>query len=261
MTWRVIRSVPLDAAYNMAIDEAVAIAVMEGKAVPTLRFYSWKTGSISLGAFQRADEVNLEYCRAENIPLVRRPTGGRAILHGSEITYSFSSPNQPPFDGGLLETYKLIGGAFHEGFSRAGLPVRWKGRRERGHVLSKTSLCFQSVSYGEITLNDRKVMGSAQKRWKDGFLQQGSIQLTLDYDGMMKAFPGITREGIEKTMVGIREVMPEFEEERLILEIIRSFAERFGVTMEKGELSTYEISVAERLLSEKYGAEGWTFRR
>ncbi|RMG01850.1 MAG: lipoate--protein ligase family protein [Nitrospirae bacterium] len=216
---------------------------------------------MSLGAFQKAEEVNLEYCRAEDIPLVRRPTGGRAILHGREITYSFSAPNRPPFDGDLLMTYKLLGEAFLNGFCRAGLPVKWKGRREKGHVLSGSSLCFQSVSYGEITLCGRKVMGSAQKRWKEGFLQQGSIQLTLNYDGMIRAFTDVTREGIEKAMVGVLEIAPGIEEERLIAEIIRSFAERFGVTMEEGELSVYERSIAERLVAVKYGADAWTFRR
>jgi len=90
-SWRFIDSGNCEASFNMAIDEAIAISVRKGDVPPTLRLYGWDVPSVSIGCFQKIRDINVEYCGEKNIPIVRRPTGGRAILHYQDITYSFST--------------------------------------------------------------------------------------------------------------------------------------------------------------------------
>ncbi len=261
-TWRLIESGPGDAFYNMAIDEAIGLTVMRGGAPPTLRFYTWEVPSVSLGAFQRIGEIDYEYCRREGVPVVRRPTGGRAILHDRELTYSFSAPNLPPhFERGLLEAYRLLSRAFFDAFRALGLPVQWKDRREKGRVLTGSPLCFQSVSYGEVTLGGKKVMGSAQKRWKEGFLQQGSIQFRINEAGMVRVFREATADGIRMSMTGLQSFLPGLEESLLIEKTVEAFSEIFGVSFQRATILPEEKALTEGLLREKYRNPEWTFRR
>jgi lipoate-protein ligase A len=121
-TWRFLDTGPCAAAYNMALDESIATAVRQGNAPPTLRLYGWHEPSVSIGYFQKITDVDAAYCDMRNIPLVRRPTGGRAILHGDEITYSFSSKTTSAlFSTGLLDSYKKISTAFVLALKRIGI--------------------------------------------------------------------------------------------------------------------------------------------
>jgi lipoate-protein ligase A len=262
MYWRVVDTEALDAYSNMAIDEAVAVAVRTAKAPPTLRFYLWKSFSVSIGQFQRLEEIDTLFCRKENIPVVRRPTGGRAILHGTDLTYSFSAPNIPPFfSEGLLSTYSHLSRAFYFAFRSLGFDVKISSRRERGRVLTGSPLCFQSVSYGEITISGRKVMGSAQKRWKEGFLQQGSIMLTVEGALMRSVFRQTEKDNIAQTMIGLSNVNPSVDLEDLKKAIVNAFQEVFGVSFIRDSLSRYEEDLAERLRTEKYLSPEWTEKR
>lgn len=258
MFWRLIESGKEDAYMNMAIDEAIASSVLEGASPPTLRFYGWKTPSITIGAFQRLSDINMDYCRDMGIPIVRRPTGGRAILHGNDLTYSFSSPNTAPFfSEGLLKSYSYISEAFLRGFREMGIPVQLKSRRERGRVLTGSALCFQSVSYGEITLNGKKLLGSAQKRWKRGFLQQGSLLLKTNSEEMQRVFNRATRDSILSTMTGLLDVYPEIDLKTLKEAIIKGFKEVFNAEFKYSSLTTDERSLAEKLCREKYARSEW----
>ena len=121
-SWRLLDTGPCAAAYNMALDESIATAVRREDAPPTLRFYEWHRPSVSIGYFQRITSVDVEYCAKENIPVVRRLTGGRAVLHGNEITYSFSSKTAAGlFSGGLIDSYRKISSALGLALSRMGV--------------------------------------------------------------------------------------------------------------------------------------------
>ena len=114
-TWRFIDSGPCGAAYNMAFDEAIAVTVRNGRAHPTLRLYGWDLPSVTIGYFQKIGDIDTAYCFRNNIPVIRRPTGGRAILHGNEITYSFSAKTRTGlFSKSLLDSYKTISRAFRK---------------------------------------------------------------------------------------------------------------------------------------------------
>jgi lipoate-protein ligase A len=261
-TWRLIDTGPAGAAYNMALDEAITVTVLNKKTPPTLRFYGWSVPSVSLGCFQRIAEIDLDYCRESSIPVVRRPTGGRAILHGEEVTYSFSSRNSPPyFSDGLLSTYGHIGRAFYDALRSLGLDVKIRKRREKGRTLAGRALCFQSVSYGELSIMNKKVVGSAQKRWKDGFLQQGSIQMVIDPIMMGRVFKGADRESICSSMVGLNSLMPGLSPERLKRAVIESFQDLFGVGLVEMDITKDEKDLAEKFLKEKYQTQEWTFYR
>ncbi|MEW6002703.1 MAG: hypothetical protein AB1638_08675, partial [Nitrospirota bacterium] len=167
--WRFIDTGLRGAAYNMALDEAIATAVRRDASLPTLRLYGWDMPSVSLGCFQKISDVDLEYCDKRQITVVRRPTGGRAILHNDEMTYSLSvKTTSGPFSRGLLDSYKKIGSALSLALSKIGLSpelrmLREKNRPATRHSTLRSPLCFHSKSYGEITINDKKVIGSAQK--------------------------------------------------------------------------------------------------
>ena len=268
-TWRVIDSGKGDAAYNMALDEAVATHVRRGHSQPTLRLYGWENPSVSLGSFQKITDVNSDYCTANNIAIVRRPTGGRAILHGDELTYSFCSRNKNAFSHGLMETYLGLSRAFASALVALGLDVEMKTVRESGQELTRSPICFRSSSYGEISIDAKKLVGSAQKRWIDGFLQQGSVPYSIDHAKLESVFisdsseawkdgraEGTERLRVDK-LVGLRELMPDFNHE-LKAVLIHSFERNFGITLEVSRPSVQEEELALQLSSQKYQDPHWT---
>ncbi len=252
-TWRLIDSGPGSAPYNMALDEAIATFVRKGSLPPALRLYGWDRPSLSLGYFQRTPGIDAGYCEAEDIPIVRRPTGGRAILHGDELTYSFSACIcQGPFSKGLLDSYKKISAAFHLAFRKTGICTEPKLRREKGSVLAGSPICFHSSSYGEILINNRKIVGSAQKRWVDGLLQQGSIPYSYDMERLRNIFGGDEIISLRDCAVGLRELLPGLDE-GLFREIVAaSFEEAFGISFVPSPATPEELTLAEELQRKKY---------
>lgn len=254
----------------MALDEAIAIHVRNGEAPPTIRLYGWSGPSVSLGSFQKITDINLQYCIDNNIPVVRRPTGGRGILHGDELTYSFSAKNAGEFSTGLLETYRKLSAAFQSALNKAGLNVTMKMERESGRSLMRSPLCFQSTSYGEISFSDKKLIGSAQKRWSDGFLQQGSIPYFIDHEKLKEVFkigkspqPPFSKGGEgginnENEMVGLRELIADFNPEKFKEHTKSAFEETFRITLVDSKPSPQEHEIALLLLSEKYQNPRWT---
>ena len=250
---------PSTASYNMALDEAIAAFVRKGGLPPTLRLYSWDRPSLSLGCFQRISDVNIGYCGAKDIPVVRRPTGGRAILHSDELTYSFSArtKGRSPFSKGLLDSYRMISEAFHLAFRKIGVSAETKAEREKGRVLAGSPLCFQSSSYGEILIGKRKIVGSAQKRWDDGLLQQGSIPYSYDEESIGNVFGEGSYTVLRECTVGLREVLPEFDEGRFREILSSSFEESFGIRFVPAVPSQEESALALKLEQEKYLPARW----
>lgn len=250
--WRLIDSGPCAASYNMALDEAIATEVRKGNAPPTLRFYGWEAPSVSLGSFQKIADLNLPYCISNNIPVVRRPTGGRAILHGDELTYSFSAGNNGFFSGGLLDTYRQLGAALKSGLDMLGVDITMKTERESGKNLSRSPLCFKSTSYSELSYKGRKLIGSAQKRWKDGFLQQGSIPYTIDEEITRTIFNLAPSSDIRGGMIGLREALPDLDPEQFKGAIRISFEKTFRIRFRCSDPSLEEIRLARELEAQKY---------
>jgi lipoate-protein ligase A len=182
-TWRLLIDPPGPAGYNMAVDEALAESCRTGASGPTLRLYGWDRPSISLGYFQRAYEVvDLDRCREGRVPVVRRTTGGRAVHHHHDVTYSVIAPiPHPLFPPTIKGTYEVVARALLAGLAALGLRVECHPRDpEQPRRGFGSPLCFDSTSRYELTLGGKKVIGNAQRRWKTAFLQHGSILLAHD---------------------------------------------------------------------------------
>ena len=251
----------------MALDEAIASLVRKEDMPPALRLYGWDIPSVSIGCFQRISDVDISYCTENKIPIVRRPTGGRAIFHTQEITYSFSVKTKSGlFSKGLLDSYKKISTALGLALSKTGFTPELKFLRETARSLpsdysSKSPLCFKSISYGEVSLNNNKIIGSAQKRWPDGLLQQGSIPLTIDNEEISRIFRIRSDNSIMESSKGLTDIFPDLQIDRIKNAIRISFEEIFDVRLILSSPSHEEVSLAEELEAQKYLSHEWNFKR
>jgi len=196
-------------AYNMAVDEELLARAQAGDRVPVLRFYGWNPPAVSLGRFQKIEEaVDIEACRLHGFDIVRRITGGRAVLHRHELTYSvISRTDNPLFPSHVHGTYKVIAEALLAGLRILGISADIVSRTSRhAHLVEKRTkdpACFSSPSWYEIVVNGKKIVGSAQRRLSNAFLQHGSI--LIDYDPLLEAevIPG------SRTLCGITSIRQE----------------------------------------------------
>jgi lipoate-protein ligase A len=178
-------------AYNMAVDEELLARAQAGEQVPVLRIYTWDPAAVSIGRFQKIEEaVNASVCQQRGFDIVRRITGGRAVLHWRELTYSIiARTDDPLFPANVLGTYKLIASGLLQGLKNLGIPAEMVSRSNKHAALvkkaAKDAACFSSPSWYEILAHNRKIIGSAQRRLSGAFLQHGSI--LLDFDAALEA--------------------------------------------------------------------------
>ena len=242
--------------FNMSLDEAISEAVREKLSPPTLRIYKWEKPSVSIGYFQKVADIDLDYCSERDYPLVRRPTGGRAILHESELTYSFSSRyDSLSFKGSLLEDYSIISNALLSGLKLIGVDAKSSFSRERGNG-HKNPACFKAVSYGEVTVEGKKVIGSAQKRYSSGLLQQGSILLNFNALELYKVLK--CGNGEDFSDIGsIRESAPETTFDKLRSSLKEAFETELDIKLITDKPTKHEMKRAKELDREKYSSQKW----
>jgi lipoate-protein ligase A len=178
--YRLITDNPMTGARNMALDEAILHSVAARDSLPTLRFYAWEPACLSIGYGQRVNDADTDHLQSAGWSLVRRPTGGKAILHADEMTYSLSLPEDHALaEGGIVESYRHISRALLAGLGRIGLSPRADRKADDAPALG--AVCFEVPSHYEITTGDgKKLLGSAQLRRKGGVLQHGSLPLYGD---------------------------------------------------------------------------------
>ncbi|MBN2909920.1 lipoate--protein ligase family protein [Polycladomyces sp. WAk] len=274
-TWRLLWTGYQNAAKNMAVDEAILIAHSEGKAPPTIRFYGWNPPTLSIGYFQRVEkEVDLEQLRKHGLGFVRRPTGGRAVLHDRELTYSIIvSESYPGIPRSVTQSYRVISNGLLEGFRQLGLQadmVSLADESEKEHFASMGSAaCFDSPSWYELVVEGRKVAGSAQTRQRGVILQHGSILLDLDADLLFDVlrFPSDRvkermKAGFLEKAVAINQLRdtPVMMEEALEA-FTRGFEKGMGLRLSPGELSAYEETLVQQLVETRYGRDEWNLKR
>lgn len=243
--WRLINTGNHDGCYNMAVDEAIAMAVRERRAPATLRFYTWDPPCISIGYFQKPDETL-------NGRIVRRITGGRAVFHGSDLSYSVvSRTDNALFPKNINGTYSVIANALAAGLRHLGIhpdPAEEKHFRNNSSIkYHKTPLCFNTAIRHEITVHGKKLIGSAQRRWPDLFLQHGSILVnsTTPENGLNSIS---LKDLIE--MLRSADLHGRLEGQ-LVNSFSNGFTETLGIRLIKEDLSDYESGLVERL-TEKY---------
>ncbi len=170
---------------NMAEDSALLAKCEQGLIPPTLRLYGWSEPAITLGYSQNAEaELDGDRCRESAIAVVRRPTGGRALLHNNELTYAVVAPiTLAPFNRGLKATFGAISEALLSGLKRLGVQGDLNTPKQRSASGFKRSpACFASLNHCEITVDGKKLVGSAQKRTSKAFLQHGSVIIESDHE-------------------------------------------------------------------------------
>jgi len=264
--WRYISFSKYDAFENMAIDEAVLRVNQQKEISPTLRFYGWKSPSVSLGYFQNVrDEVNVEFCHDMGIHIVRRPTGGKAVLHEKDLTYSVvARENNSLFPHGLLGTYRVISECIAAGLAKLGIKADLLKEGRSTGALELEALCFSIPSQYELLVNGKKICGSAQMRSKGVFLQHGSILMEFDpaqtYSVIAKSDVDITRqkEKLKKQVTSVHETANIKTDYTSLCQILASSFEEFlGIRLVEGKLTPEEETIKEHLLHHKYMDSRW----
>ena len=179
--WRlIVEHEPRSGAENMALDEVIMDAVATGEAPPTLRFYQWSPPCLSLGKRQPLDGVDVARCQAAGVDIVRRATGGWAILHTDELTYSIAAqPSDPRAEGAILDAYRKLSQGLIVGLERLGVPALMNPALPGG-VQNASAACFEVPSAYEIVAGQKKLIGSAQVRPNGRVLQHGTLPLEGD---------------------------------------------------------------------------------
>ena len=259
-SWRLIRSGYLPGAMNMALDDALLHAVAAGSP-PVLRLYRWQPATLTVGYAQSLDTgVDLAACTATGIDVVRRPTGGRAVLHDREVTYAVIAPAGTPFGASIAESYRVIAGVLQEALRRFGLPVELVPGRSRGE--QGRPVCFTAPAQFELVIDGCKVAGCAQKRRGPAFLQHGSIPVDLDLDLLQRLLPATPGEApaLRFRTVGWLNRFATLPLEVAAVEaaVIEAFAAAFGFKPVPEEPTAEELAHARQLLAEWYGNPGWT---
>ncbi len=233
----------LPGVWNMAADLAILETYRQGKALPTLRLYDWDVPTLSLGYAQRTSEVDVVACEGRGVARVRRPTGGRAVLHGAgDLTYSVVASGAEGFPESVAGSYARIAEALVLGFQSLGLLMQVApGERSSG----TTSACFGSSTRADMLAAGRKLVGSAQLRREGGFLQHGAVMLTQQPEAIAdllvarEAPTGMTNLAAELGRVPDPEAVREA--------VVRGFEQAFGIRFEVGGLSAEERALAEDL--------------
>ena len=267
-TWRLLDSGPADAHWNMAVDEAILACCGAGLAPPTLRFYRWEPPAVSLGYFQNAEkELDLEECRRRGVGWVRRLTGGRAVLHDKEVTYSVVIPEEL-VPGGVLETYRLLCGGLERGLRLLGLEARPLRPRPEPFGAAGTgprtrsAACFDVPSWYELTVSGKKVVGSAQVRRAGAVLQHGSVVLVLEPErtaSLLRLEPEARRrvaEGLGCAAAGVSGLLGrEVGYAEVRDAVAQGFREALGIALEAGGLSPEEEEMATSLAKGGYSPD------
>lgn len=272
--WRlIIEDSPRSGAANMAVDESIAEAAASGDVPPTLRFYGWQSPTVSLGRFQKIADIDEARVAEQGYDLVRRATGGRAILHVDELTYSVAGPiAEPQMSGGVMDAYMRFSNALLSGLTSLGLRAENAGARARaGRDLS--AACFEVPSAYEITAGGRKLMGSAQSRRKGYVLQHGSLPLWGDVTRLVEvlSLASDAKERLRKqlrrqaiTLAEALELPPDSEQpdfRRVAAAMADGFASALGQVLEPGALSAEELRRSAKLIRVRYADPAWTRQR
>ena len=271
-TWRLINSYEQDGAWNMALDEALLNSVVSGESVSILRLYRWKPATVTLGYFQQGNAVvNLDACREFGFSVVRRITGGRAVLHDQEVTYAVISQEQNDiFPGGVAQNYHVIADVLQATFVEFGLQTEISsGRKERLDIdRVQQSSCFTAPALSELVLNGQKMTGSAQKRLSTSFLQHGSIPLNIYPDQLYQALNTGDKADLKRRVARLADRvgwMNRWLDQPVTVDEVEQcltsqFEKNLTIKFIEDEPTVKETADARRLMQEKYANPDWVLR-
>jgi lipoate-protein ligase A len=262
--WRLIHDDAATGSWNMAVDEALWEAVSSGDSVPVLRFYSWEPHCLSLGRLQKTlppAVVQRENGEREDFEFVRRPTGGRAVWHGNEITYSIciALRDLPEDSRSVNGAYTWLSRGFLRGLQELGLRVELS----TGNAKADGPNCFAATAACDFVANGKKLIGAAQGRNEYALMQHGSILLSID-DSKWRDLAGGGMEGATSIEAIVKEQGGKFSDskwsrKRIIEALHNGFAQEFGILFEKSSKFEAELQRAQQLKSEKYEENLWNY--
>ena len=268
--WRLILSQPAPGAWNMAVDEAILESAGRGEVEPTLRLYAWDPPCLSLGYAQPIDDIDRTYLDQNGWQIVRRPTGGRAILHTDELTYAVMGPaSEPRLAGSVLESYQRLSEALLTTLHSLGLTANATAKDDSTPINHNSNpVCFEAPSHYEITFHGKKLIGSAQARRKEGFLQHGSLPLhgdltritqTLHYHDQ-EVRKSATSRLLERAVTVEGALNHKISWDNAARAFSEAFESTLNLKLTLQKLAGSEKIRAEELVSVKYGNPTWTNR-
>jgi lipoyl(octanoyl) transferase len=260
------------ASFNMAADETLLMMALERKSPPTLRFYRWEKPTVSIGFFQNTrKEINLDKIIEKGMDFVRRPTGGRAVLHWKEVTFCLTIPT---VGKGLWEIFRRVHEAIGSGLREAGINAGVEPA-DRHKIFSdesatdRSAACFASPSRYELLLNGKKVAGTAQKQVKDHILIHGSIPIISTYDSLYEVLVFSDEDSREKAYEKALQKMTsiysetgiEYSYDELTKHIASGFISEWNCRLEESSLNAEELCMIDEQETEKYKNPAWLFRK
>ncbi|MFJ7637177.1 lipoate--protein ligase family protein [Peribacillus sp. NPDC097264] len=273
--WGFIDSGDCSPAYNMAMDEALLNWQSNGEIPPMIRFYGWNPATLSIGYFQRAEtEIDLAEVERQGLGFVRRPTGGRAVLHEHELTYSVIVPESyPGMPNTVTEAYRVISEGILKGFRNLGLDAYFsvpETEQDKEMLKSpKSSVCFDAPSWYELVVEGRKVAGSAQTRQKGVILQHGAILLELDEEKLFSVFKFSDdkvkekmKNNLRNKAVAINDIAGRkitISEAKVAFE--NGFSEGLSIDLKPYVLSEKQLQEVKDIAKNKYESDDWNFLR
>jgi lipoate-protein ligase A len=272
--WYFINSGHCSPSYNMALDEALLNWHSAGLIPPVIRFYGWEPAALSIGYFQKAEkEIDLKRVEELGLGFVRRPTGGRGVLHEHELTYSIIvSEDHPEMPESVTEAYRILSKGLLEGFKNLGLDAYFSvpdTEEKLGDLKKpKSAVCFDAPSWYEMVVEGKKVAGSAQTRQKGVILQHGAILIDLDAEKLLSVFRFPDETAKEKMRLKIphkavsinslREKPATMEE--CVAAFKQGFIEALDIDLEPYILTAEQMEYVKSLEKEKYAADSWNFK-
>ena len=255
MKFRLIDSGYNTPSMNMAIDEALL-----NSKLPVLRFYGWKPAGLSIGYFQSTKNFNLKNLKKHKIDLVRRLTGGNAVLHDKELTYSFII-NEKNMPKSIVESYKEISKGLLQGLKNLGLKA---AMNEEVKKEEKSAVCFNDPSWYEILVNKKKIIGSAQKRINGKLLQHGAVLIDVDIEKYCSLFNNCDEKLIEKVKQRMTSINDELNKKINYNDVKeamkKGFEEALQIKFIEDRLNKEELQFAKRSEKEKYSSKNWNFQ-
>jgi len=252
----------------MALDEALLYSVASGHSLPVLRFYRWQPATVTIGYAQSVvSDVNLDVCRQAGLDVVRRSTGGRAVLHDQEVTYAVIAPlNTDLFGNSVLDCYRVISEILQKTLLQLGLPAQLVPGKPRGGIQNTMkAVCFSAPSQYELVVDGRKVAGSAQKRHGQAFLQHGSIPVEMDLELLSQALKTDANNSSADLSDSVGWLNQWSEQPVVISEVEKLLTDAFSTHLQinwlTSEPTAIEIEAAERMSAEKFGHPDWNMKR
>lgn len=274
-TWAFIDSGNCSPGYNMAMDEMLLKWHSEGKIPPVIRFYGWNPATLSIGYFQKAEkEIDLQKVKDSGLGFVRRATGGRAVLHEHELTYSvIVSEEHERMPKNVTEAYRVISEGILKGFQNLHFDAYFavpKTEEDRQKLKDpRSAICFDAPSWYELVVEGRKVAGSAQTRQKGVILQHGSILLDLDDDKLFDLFVFRNERLKERMFKSFRDkavAINELSDRIVSIDEAKAafkagFAEGLEVDLVEYALSPEQQQEIINLSKTKYESDEWNYMR